>query len=729
MVAMPGDLLTGAYYPWTEYNYGYAVHVPIKNPLISDSFSQFFVWKKLITESYESHNWPLWNSYSDSGYPLLANFHSAAVYPLNIFFLLSNLNTGWNYYLMSGVLLSILIMYLLLRNYEYPVGPSLIGSFTYGFSGYAFCWLEFATAGQAIVWLPLLILLIEKYFKTRKSIWLLFLSPVLFLLTTAGHFQIAVYGFALTVLYFLFKSFSSGIKSRLNTFLIFGFTIISGLAFSALQLLPTLELSPLTVRFNEVYIANFNYGLLPIEKIITLFAPDYFGNPTTGNYWGFLNYHETILYGGIIVIFALIWCIYNLKKLRANEKFFLIIAFISLLLAFDNPIGKLIYDLKVPFISTSNAGRVIAIFVLSTSVLITSFLTNIRNVKLSTIIRYFWGLLAFSVIIVAITYGTKFICQSVDSLSSSPDCINVSVASRNLILPILLTFFLGISLLLRKTKIFYILIGVIVIFDMFRFGWKYVPFVKSELVFPETPVTNFLTSQNGIFRVDKERGPLLPPNTWIFYNLMSPSGYDPMTLNSYSKAFFKDLNGNDNISSRYLEIDTYDAEKLGNYNVKYLLALKRDEKAVIPGDIIYYKIDLHQWKKVYETASVAVLLNENYKERAFLESGLNDSKGNVKIIDYKPNKVVIEYYSDKDDYLVLTDTYYPGWHARVNGRNEEIEVYNNIFRKVKISKGKGTVEFEYYPESFRSGLQISSFSFLAWLIVVCVYKFKKRNVI
>ena len=30
MVAMPGDLLSGAYYPWLEYKYGYQVGVPAK---------------------------------------------------------------------------------------------------------------------------------------------------------------------------------------------------------------------------------------------------------------------------------------------------------------------------------------------------------------------------------------------------------------------------------------------------------------------------------------------------------------------------------------------------------------------------------------------------------------------------------------------------------------------------------------------------------------------------
>jgi hypothetical protein len=209
---------------------------------------------------------------------------------------------------------------------------------------------------------------------------------------------------------------------------------------------------------------------------------------------------------------------------------------------------------------------------------------------------------------------------------------------------------------------------------------------------------------------------------------MSPSGYDPVSLNSYTKSFFTNLNGDDNTVSRYAEINTYNSLILGNYNVKYLLALKLGKNGSVGGDILNNKIDPAKWQKVFETTAVAVLENKDYRERTFFESGQKDSQSSVEITTYTPNRVVIKYSSARDDYLVLADTYYPGWKAKVNGKNVNIEVYNLIFRKVKIPKGEGMLEFDYFPDSFRYGIYISLASLSVFALILFVdYRLKKDS--
>lgn len=105
-----------------------------------------------------------------------------------------------------------------------------------------------------------------------------------------------------------------------NTILIF-VTMILGVGLSAVQLLPTLELLNRSIRLGENYASNYNFGLLPPQNLLTLFAPDYFGNPTTGNHWGFFNYHETVLYAGVVVVLAIVTAIYRFKKLGADLFF------------------------------------------------------------------------------------------------------------------------------------------------------------------------------------------------------------------------------------------------------------------------------------------------------------------------------------------------------------------------------------------------------------------------
>src|SRR5687767_15019671 len=74
-IPIPADTLVGAYFPWLDYKWGYAVGVPVKNPPISDVFSQFFPWKYQIVDLLKQGIWPLWNPLSLSGSPILATYH------------------------------------------------------------------------------------------------------------------------------------------------------------------------------------------------------------------------------------------------------------------------------------------------------------------------------------------------------------------------------------------------------------------------------------------------------------------------------------------------------------------------------------------------------------------------------------------------------------------------------------------------------------------------------
>ena len=54
-------------------------------------------------------------------------------------------------------------------------------------------------------------------------------------------------------------------------------------------------------------------------------------------------------------------------------------------------------------------------------------------------------------------------------------------------------------------------------------------------------------------------------------------------------------------------------------------------------------------------------------------------------------------------YLVLTDTYYPGWQATVDEEPAQILAADHAFRAVALGPGEHMVIFEYTPLSFRIG--------------------------
>jgi hypothetical protein len=724
-IAMPADLLVGAYFPWHEYKWGYVVNVPIKNSLISDSFSQFFVWKKIISDSYKNLELPLWNPYSYSGYPLMANFHSGALYFLNIVFLFFNFNFGWNLFIYLGFVLSAISMYLFMKSNGYSNRASIISAISYSLSGFSISWSQFATAGHSMIWIPVVLLLINLYFEKRNKNYLVLISIVFFVLNTVGHLQMSIYAYLLSSVYFLFKLHSKYEGNLKFVYLsLFYFVIINILSFglSAVQLIPSFDMASNSVRFTDHYAEGEKFGLLPIRHIITLFAPDYFGNPATGNYYGFFNYHETVFYTGMLSVFGLIWAFFNFNKLKSIEKFFLFLLLGSSLFLFDNFVSRSIYIYNIPLLSTSTAGRVAGILTLALSVLAGAFVYNLPKLETKKVFKIVATLFLIMIAIFSLNLYFKNFNLSfnpTEPLQTEISHINISI--RNLVFPMIIVISLSSFIFLSKYKYSYLFIILLLIIDLFRFGWKYLPIVDSKLSFPDIPIIDFVKSNIGNYRIEKEWGPLFPPNTWSYYGLMSPSGYDPMAQLNYTKYFFEKINGNKNISSRYSEIKEYDCDILGGFSVKYLMAIKRDDKGVPPGDNIYYKIDKDCWKTAYETEYVTVLENTKVKD-IFEIVGNENSK--LIIVQNKAGSYELEYDVKEDSTLIIRNSWDGGWKAKINGERVNIEKYNDIFQSLKLLKGSGKISLIYYPDSFDLGLKISIISLF---ILIIIYILDKRK--
>jgi len=718
-VPFPGDLMVGAYLPWLENKWGFPTGVPVKNPLISDIFSQFYMWKSLVAESWRYLQIPLWNPFSYSGYPLMANFHSGAFYPLGFLYLLLGDVKGWDFLVILPSLATAATMYLYLRQIKVKKVGAVAGGVIYAYSGFAISWAQFVTAAHAMIWMPLILIVLEKFFDSKRTYYLYYLPLIFFLLITSGHFQIMVYITVLTVIYFVWKWMET------KDYKLFLATIVPGLltlGLAAFQMLPTLELTKYGLRSVENYIAGYNYGLLPMKYLTTLMAPDYFGNPATGNFFGVFNYHEAIFYTGVLTIFCFVLSLF-LFKTNKYVRFFVMAVVIALLFGFDTPLGKAIYTFNVPGLSTSAAGRIAVIFSMSLAVLSGIVLSNLERISYRKIL--------FTIGVLGLAYSViYYLARYTDGILLSPNNPSMllaqrrAVTSRNLLLP---GAFVGlyslIFLLTKKWKGLTGLLIVVICLEMFRFGWKYIPFVPERIVYPDTPVITFLKEKASteVFRIDRERAEIMPPATWMQYRFMSPSGYDPMAIKGYAESYQEGINGNfSGQVGRYSELERYDSKALGEFNVKYLLAVKRDSVGKLGGNNINYSIDQKKWKKVYESEATAVLENLDYQPRARY---LGEEGGEIKITSYTSNTIMITYSNGAHKTLLLADTWYPGWKAFVNNKEVEIDKCDGIFRCIKLTDDGGEVIFDYQPASFWLGLKISIVSALLTLIVL----FRTRN--
>ncbi len=99
----------------------------------------------------------------------------------------------------------------------------------------------------------------------------------------------------------------------------------------------------------------------------------------------------------------------------------------------------------------------------------------------------------------------------------------------------------------------------------------------------------------------------------------------------------------------------------------------------------------------------------------------------TRIVEYHPEKVTIEANLSQEGFLVLSDSWYPGWKAFVDGVETEVLKANYIMRAVKLVPGRHQIEFLYdNPPSFKLGIIISLSTLLLIFILIGGALFKHR---
>lgn len=717
-VPLPADTLIGAYYPWLNSKWGYSVGVPVKNPPISDAFSLFFPWKILEAKLFKQFQLPLWNKYSFSGTPLLADYHSAVLFPPNLLFVISE-KYGWGLYVLFSTLFCLASMYIFLGGHVKDKLARAIGAIVFAFSGLMTTWVEFGTAIWAIGFLPLALYCLDRSTKSKDKKFLVFLSLAICLLILAGNVQIVIYSVFLISLYIFFEYKQSKLPPFIYIFL--------GILLATPQLLPTMEFYLRSIRSSEKFSSLFDFGLIPLFEATRLWAADLFGNPTTRNYFGKLDYHETSPFLGTLTLPLVIPLLFNFRKLSPASKFFSCVFLASLFLAFSSPFTKLIYSLPLPLLTYSYASRILFLTSFSASVLLAISLDHLPFEKKNKTIA-------------SISSATIFTFSLITIFTLIPEQLRI-VSLRNFALPGVLLAILPVILFTKINKqLVLLVIFLLLSFDLLRYFSKQTPFISANLVFPSTPVLDFLARQMGPFRIAADHGPLLPPNTWVYYGLESIEGYDPLRATDYNQLFNIAANGKySNTLNRFSEIADVNPKFLDLLNVKYFLTLKDSESNKMSKASA--KLLQYGYKPIFEEGKVLVLENPSVFSRAFfvskiervnnpkelqvaLENPQFDPKvsaivqGDLEVADdisigqviefnHRDNEVEITTRSQGSGFLVLADSFDPGWTVKVNQKPSPIFKVNGALRGVALPSGQNHVLYEYQPNSFKIGLYLS----------------------
>ena len=101
--------------------------------------------------------------------------------------------------------------------------------------------------------------------------------------------------------------------------------------------------------------------------------------------------------------------------------------------------------------------------------------------------------------------------------------------------------------------------------------------------------------------------------------------------------------------------------------------------------------------------------------------------GKVHIISETNNCLNLLVKTREDGLLVLSDTYYAGWEAYVDGEKKKIYRANYTFRAVPLCAGTHQVEFVYDPLSFKLGALTTFLGILGCFAIVFIKKEKPSS--
>ncbi len=211
---------------------------------------------RLQYEAREIHtgHLPLWNNGLFYGQPLIGGIQPGPLYPFNLLFCLLPLDNGFisfrllNWYWVFIHFQAALFAYLFLRDRGVKPAPSLLGGFVFSYAGFmgTVPWLDVA---NGTLWIPLVLLFVWRAIERQRTLLYSALAGLTLGVTwLSGHHELPILTSLTAFATFAWFTWKGGPRrlQLLSGLALFGLT--TGLI-SAVQTLPMLEFGRLGVRW------------------------------------------------------------------------------------------------------------------------------------------------------------------------------------------------------------------------------------------------------------------------------------------------------------------------------------------------------------------------------------------------------------------------------------------------------------------------------------------------
>lgn len=740
-VALPGYALYDRY-PWKEYTP--TEYRPITNSASAEVLFQFVVWTHVLERAVENGEWPLWNPLECTGMPLHANYQSAAFYPTRLAHAFFSVHVATTIFLLFRFWWTAMTTYICGRALAMRPGVARFFAFGWTLSQYCMTWAYHQEA-EVASWLPVLFLGVEWLIdrRIRRGFWTTAIGATMLLF--AGHPETAlVMGAGLGVYFFIRLALQGTWRDLVRPLAAAAGAWLVALLANAVNILPFVEYMLHSYTLEGRAAGEARREFLHPTYLAALFAPRFYGFTSDGNYWAARHsMHNTnfvsIVYPGMAVwvgLAALLARGGGDPTHRARVLALLIPSTFGFLLAYRVPTLEFVHELPVIGSMWGIHHATFALFALPllAALALERWLSWPRTA--ADLLRLSPVLLGIAAIAAGYRWFFSDTVRTFELIGKSEtgDFTNlVRYVDWQLAKAALFGLF-GIALLAlrirggRQNRIAEAL-ALALAADLFVAARHMRPTAPLRHLYPETQLTTFLREGPVPARVSAASARSGGEFFLLPYDIPILWGYDGI------------------YPERFMRFAALAAEPQVWQRVEPLLALKYylHDPGAYPEDK-----DPPGFRRIGRMDNIDVYENLRALPRAFLVGcvrSVNDAgelfdmmrsegfdpircaltdaapngplpssgeakAGAARVVRQTPNRVWIETDAAAAAVLVLSEAWYPGWKAYVDGVPAEVfPVYHN-FRGVVVPQGKHSVAFRFEPMSFHAGLWLSAITFL-----------------
>lgn len=710
----------------------------------------FMPMKFFLAECWRVGELPLWKPMLFCGSPFLSDIQAGIFYPMSIVFYLLPMPYALNIFVITHYIIAACLVYALMRHWDCSIPAACLAALCFSMGGYLVSTANVLNNLQSAIWLPAVFLCLEKGRGRHTLFYGLLCAIFLAIQFLGGEPQLLLLTLLLVFTYNLLVNRQTGwIQHLSKTSVVLAFIGIVGIALVMVQLLPTLEMFKHSVRltgfaFHEA--TKFSLNPLALFQLLGPPAFDIYHDSNRHFSWLLSNY-----FGLVPLVFAIMAVIFTRDR---RITFWVGCLFVSAIFALGKhtPVFFLLYK-AIPFFKSFRFPEKFMFVFAYAIAFLAAFGFDYLLEK---------GLKARKdIITIVVLLVILFLIASIIQIAWPESLVShIPLTPKSILFVCMsvLCIFLFFKKAINKLT-FCVLIIIVSTFDLVLAHLPFNPVVPKEFYTDEPELVHTIGRAQHAERIfvqkysymdfrGRELSPFhrqhiwrdhLWPNTGTLYNISYVNGVGG-TETQYQwliTELLEKLNPHKRI--RFLEMT----------NTRYLVTMgsKEIESELRAGRIKRIHKNLYQLPhtlpRAYmvpeakiaadRTKAIEEILKDDFDpyhsvvlEKAAQVSVMDRAGGKVLDMSYEgPNTIRVTARS-LGGYLVLLDSFYPGWRVIVDGQERELLRANGLFKSVFLEPGPHHIVFTYQPASFAWGARISLVSLCLVMIGLWAWRPKRR---